>query len=308
MSTTFTIIIPCYNDGRYLARSVGSSMVQTGLPHIGTLTEVIVVDDGSTDDTRQICGDLVDKHGDVVRYLNKENGGVSSARNAGIDAARGEFLVFLDADDELTPHALSAYAGLIREDTRWLIGGSQWERDGRVRERSISLPPTRETRFVDYLDKKLHVGNISNMCWRKSLFDGFHFDTSLPVGEDLALFAVLFTREDPVVVPQATALAHRRKDSLRTRTGLEGYVDSVVADVIFQHPLLDSYYQKFLGRFLARRGRSIMKQAWREKHYDEVVKWYHFMIRHNPLRIVDLKMLYRYLRARTQLRMTTETR
>ncbi|MDA1076357.1 MAG: glycosyltransferase family A protein [Proteobacteria bacterium] len=298
MNATFSIVIPCYNDSRFLHRSVGSAFAQRTSADGAVLLEVLLVDDGSTDETARVCEQFTNEYLDVFRYLYKTNGGVSTARNTGIENVRGEYLIFLDADDELSPDALENYAKFIEPDTNWLIGGSRWERDGRVRERNVTLPASAEQCFVDYLEKKLHLGNISNMCWRRSLFDDFRFDPTLPVSEDVALFAVLLTRETPVIVPEPTALAHRREDSLRTRTSWAGHVESVVVDVIFQHPLLAPSYQKFLSRYLAQRGRSIMKRAYREGRYDEVVTWYPFMLRHNPLLVGNLKMLYRYTRSR----------
>jgi GT2 family glycosyltransferase len=86
------IVIPCFNHGRFLADAVESALGQTH-PHV----QVTVIDDGSTDETPVVAG----RFGDRIRYVRKANGGLSSARNAGIDATNGDFLVFLDADDYL---------------------------------------------------------------------------------------------------------------------------------------------------------------------------------------------------------------
>jgi glycosyltransferase involved in cell wall biosynthesis len=91
------VIIPCYNQGRYLAEAV-ESMLGQSYPHVG----VIVVDDGSTDDTSAVAA----RYGERIRYIRKENAGRCAARNTGILEARGEFVVFLDADDYLWPDAL----------------------------------------------------------------------------------------------------------------------------------------------------------------------------------------------------------
>ncbi len=89
-----SIIIPAYNYGHYVAETVESAVAQS-YPNV----EVIVVDDGSTDDTDEVCK----RFGDRIRYHHKENAGLSAARNTGIKLATGEFLVFLDADDVLHP-------------------------------------------------------------------------------------------------------------------------------------------------------------------------------------------------------------
>ena len=84
IESTVSVIIPVYNCGDYLPRCVNSLLSQT-YRHL----EIILVDDGSTDDTPGIC-DKLGESDSRVKVLHKSNGGVSSARNAGIDAAQGE--------------------------------------------------------------------------------------------------------------------------------------------------------------------------------------------------------------------------
>jgi glycosyltransferase involved in cell wall biosynthesis len=90
-------IVPAYNGERYLQETLDSMLAQTY-----QALEVIVVDDGSTDGTAKV----VAGYGDKVRYLRQENSGPAIARNRGIDAARGEFIAFLDADDLWHPEKL----------------------------------------------------------------------------------------------------------------------------------------------------------------------------------------------------------
>jgi glycosyltransferase involved in cell wall biosynthesis len=105
-----SVIIPSYNYARFLRASVGSVLDQT----LGDL-EVIVIDDGSTDETPEV-GEQLAKEDSRVRYIRKENGGHSSARNAGIQAARGEFICFLDADDTYKPDRISRHVAVLREN------------------------------------------------------------------------------------------------------------------------------------------------------------------------------------------------
>ncbi len=94
---TISAIIPTYNYGRFLRDAIDSALAQT-YPAI----EIIVVDDGSTDDTPQI----LDSYGERIRVIRQNNQGVGAARNAGIAAARGEYLAFLDSDDIWKPEKL----------------------------------------------------------------------------------------------------------------------------------------------------------------------------------------------------------
>ena len=287
--TTFSIIIPCHNDAEYLPRALDSALGQTHCAE-----EVIVVDDGSTDTTADVCA----RYGVAVRALHQDNQGVSAARNTGIDATATSYLVFLDADDELKSYALEKYAQRARPDARWLIGNCEWERDGKIRSRTIELPRDRENRFIAYLEKRLHIGNISNMCFARSLFEQLRFDPDLRFSEDLALFAVLFTQTDPVLVPHVTALAHRRADSLRNRISLDALRESKAVSSVFQHPLLDAAYRRHTSPLLARQSRSIMKRAYREQNYAIATASYEQMISYRPYLVLDIKLLFRYLRAR----------
>lgn len=91
---TVSAVIPSYNYGAFVGKAIDSVLNQTH-PNV----ECIVVDDGSTDNTREVVG----KYGDRVRYIYQKNAGLPEARNTGVRAATGEFVGFLDADDEWEP-------------------------------------------------------------------------------------------------------------------------------------------------------------------------------------------------------------
>ncbi len=93
-----SVIIPCYNQAHFLRESIESVLAQS-YPHF----EIIVVDDGSIDNTSEVA-----VHYPEVRCIRQNNQGVNAARNTGLRHSRGEYLVFLDADDRLLPGALKA--------------------------------------------------------------------------------------------------------------------------------------------------------------------------------------------------------
>lgn len=99
-----SVIIPCYNQAAFVGQAIESAFAQSP-----RTTEVIVVDDGSTDST----ADVVQGY-PAVRLIRQPNAGVSAARNAGLAAARGDFVVFLDADDELLPDAVEIGVDALR--------------------------------------------------------------------------------------------------------------------------------------------------------------------------------------------------
>lgn len=101
MTPYFSLILPCYNVASYVERCVRSILEQNDTDY-----EIILVDDGSTDETPAICDLLAGEH-PCIRVIHKANGGLASARNAGLDAARGLYIWFIDSDDWIEPDALT---------------------------------------------------------------------------------------------------------------------------------------------------------------------------------------------------------
>lgn len=122
---SFSIVIPAYQA----AETIGNA-VRSALEQVHPAAEVIVVDDGSTDDT---LAALRPFEGDIV-LVSKNNGGAASARNAGMEAATGEFVAVLDADDRFHPRRIEALAelaslrpdlDLVTTDARFMVGGEE---------------------------------------------------------------------------------------------------------------------------------------------------------------------------------------
>jgi glycosyltransferase involved in cell wall biosynthesis len=104
-----SIVIPCYNQARFLGDAIESALGQTCQP-----LEVIVVDDGSTDDTASIVAHYVGP-----KYVRQRNAGAPSARNYGFRESRGDFLLFLDADDRLLPEAVAHGVAALARHRDW---------------------------------------------------------------------------------------------------------------------------------------------------------------------------------------------
>lgn len=119
-----SVIIPTWNRAQSLLHALASVYAQTVTAH-----EVIVVDDGSTDDSRRLVGD---RYPDV-RYITQANRGVSSARNAGLGAATGQWLAFLDSDDRWLPAKLERQLAALasRPENRVCHTEEIWIRHGR---------------------------------------------------------------------------------------------------------------------------------------------------------------------------------
>lgn len=128
----FSVIIPNYNNGGTLARAINSILNQTYPAY-----EIIVVDDGSTDDSHSVA----ESFGDRIRYIPQINSGVSAARNRGATEATGDWLAFLDADDYFYPNRLFVHAEWLERapDSDFLLADQEVRSaDGTLKYLSLS--------------------------------------------------------------------------------------------------------------------------------------------------------------------------
>lgn len=188
MSATpsISVVIPTYNRAALLTRAIASALEQTCPP-----SEVIVVDDGSSDDTRERCAEI----GDRIRYIRIPNGGVATARNAGIAQARGDWIALLDSDDWWEPSKLETQmaAQAAVPAAAWGIAGCEIV-DGSGQPRSgpesfaAAFPVFRELRtqperlFGQYLQRfELEAAGARHVCFQGDLFGLLFFgNVALP--------------------------------------------------------------------------------------------------------------------------------
>lgn len=109
--TKVSVIIPVYNGEKYIRACLESVLKQT-LQEI----EIIVINDGSTDSTQEILENYQKQYNDKIKIVKKENEGQGEARNVGIDLSQGEFLTFVDADDEIEPNMLQNMYELLKKE------------------------------------------------------------------------------------------------------------------------------------------------------------------------------------------------
>ena len=132
-----SVIVPAYNAEKYLRRCINSILAQTF-----TDFELLLIDDGSTDKSGEICDEYADKYA-RIRVFHKANGGVSSARNVGLDNAVGEYICFCDADDWVDFHWLQGFTEAFPNDliVQVIISAIWYRRSGRM------VPPVSRCRI-----------------------------------------------------------------------------------------------------------------------------------------------------------------
>jgi glycosyltransferase involved in cell wall biosynthesis len=185
-SPSVSVIIPTYNRARSISRAIDSVLAQT-LQNI----ELIVLDDGSEDDTAEVLA----RYGDRICLIRQENRGVSAARNKGIRAARGDWIAFLDSDDEWHPTKLSLQVACLEKNamkvcfTRCVAGNGEI-----ITDIDEFLPATKDSdvycfeHAVDLIcDLKSHPQVQSMMVEKQLLEKAGLFDESLHVAEDTRL-------------------------------------------------------------------------------------------------------------------------
>jgi len=173
-----SVVIPCYNHGHYLGAAIESVLAQS-YPH----REIIVVDDGSTDSTAEVCGKY-----EGVRYIRSDRVGPSVARNIGVAVSRGSFVNFLDADDVLYPNALELnlyYFGYYPDAV--LISGGYDRIDERGWPLEAPVPEDRVGENYQALLRGNYIGMEATVLYRRELFFRYYFDPGVSACEDYDL-------------------------------------------------------------------------------------------------------------------------
>jgi len=230
-----SVVIPTHNHARELERAL-RSIADQGDPG----AEIVVVDDGSTDDTAAVLARLRAEFPSPLVVLHQPNRGPSAARNAGIRVSTGDYLYFLDADDRLLPGALALFrSALARQKADFLFGGRIEAVQGR--RRTLEPPPLTGDRLQDFTDYVTRARpTIAQGCavFARRVFDRIAWPEELRVAEDLVVHAQALALFDSRCFPEAVAeIGEDRGKSLRR--GLDRSDDLLrTVDRIFDPGLL----------------------------------------------------------------------
>lgn len=207
-----SIIVPAYNAEQYLSQTISSILTQT-YPSF----ELILVNDGSTDESEKVILEWAEKDDRVV-YLSQTNNGPSTARNKGLSAAAGEYVLFVDADDELKSDALSLMIKDIKESDLLIFGYENHFNNGH-KKNTLTVPSVdgvfKKQDFMDCFGD-LFKGNMVHYIWNKlyrrhDRFN-FKFDEKVRVGEDLLFNLEVMTHLDDVSISQTVYYTHNWSD------------------------------------------------------------------------------------------------
>lgn len=200
-----SVIIPVYNCGGYLPRCVESLQKQTYED-----LQMILVDDGSTDDTPALCDSLAAADGRIT-VLHRPNGGVSSARNAGLAAAKGDYITFADADDYVNPdHVMNLYNAMQRHGCDVAICSYITESETKCSQPKSGesggyneVCYSHDSAVCELLAGGAVGGYVWNKLYRRELLEGVTFDGSIKILEDLLFNYNVFKNVSSAVFSEA---------------------------------------------------------------------------------------------------------
>ena len=192
-----TVVIPVYNVEKYLKRCIESILIQEWKNY-----DILLVDDGSTDSSPQICDDYAKVY-DFISVIHKKNGGLSEARNTGISHAKGDYVYFPDSDDWLEPQTFKELAEVLESQEFDIVSFNRefvkGEEDPIISDPLVTQVFEGKDAFVQMLKHSYITGFANDKIYKKSLF--IDNNISFPKGkyyEDLGTNYKLFLSAENV--------------------------------------------------------------------------------------------------------------
>lgn len=217
VSPRVSVVIPTYNCDRFLPEAIDSVLRQTL-----TQLEIIVIDDGSTDQTAAILQAYQNRHGDRVRTVSRSNQGVSASRNHGIRLAQGEWIAFLDADDVFFPSKLEAQLHIAAQNPQLGMIHSGWQRVDQTGQVLKLVEPWHQVPRLD-LEGWLRYKPVlpSAMLFRRDwLLKAGGFDSRFSMSEDTELILRLARSGCGADWLRQVTVSYRQHDGNATHKGL----------------------------------------------------------------------------------------
>lgn len=202
-----SVVIPVYNLERYLAEAVESVLAQTH-----TDFEIILVDDGSTDRSREIMAGFERKYGDRIVCRYQEHRGASAARNSGVETARGDWVAFLDGDDLWKPDKLKIQLREARKGPGYDFLSTPAEIFGETRLLFDPVPDEPDIKVALMLKGCFIV--LSSVLVRRERMKEIPFDESLPGAQDLDLYFRLADGSRFRFIPEPLVVYRIRKEAI----------------------------------------------------------------------------------------------
>lgn len=235
-----SIIIPVYNVEKYISRCLDSVYNQNISED---LFELVVVNDGTPDNSMEIVQQYASAHSNI-RIINQYNGGVSKARNTGIDSSYGEYITFLDSDDELKEGGLESFMNQCDDSEIFVFNSCFGNREVYSYEWRGILAANTEYSGIE-LFSKYHFfrGSVCGAIYKKSFLykHSIKFPLNVPNGEDTIFFlhcqskasSIKFFDADFYIINEVMGSASRSKYTIekaeKAKNGL-AYIDNLISE------------------------------------------------------------------------------
>ena len=210
-----SVIIPVYNVSKYLSRCINSVRTQA---HV---KEILLIDDGSTDDSGILC-DAYAAMEPLVKVLHKENGGLSSARNAGLDLAQGEYVAFVDSDDFLEPGAYEKLLSCAQRHEADLVCAGRSDLIGGIGDKTLGLCPEKEETITgpEFVARMFTWQGVDSAAWdklyKRSLFHGLRYPEG-KICEDVPVtYRAALKANKVALLPEPVYVYYHRPGSITT--------------------------------------------------------------------------------------------
>jgi hypothetical protein len=263
-----SIIIPCYNYGHLVEKAIASSA--TNHPEV----EVIVLNDGSTDNSLAILEALTEKYSFTL--INKINSGVSNTRNQGIELAQGDYLIFLDADDYLTDDAINLCLEAIRNTTAKFILAEHFNIKGAKRNKSkpLDISHRKYDNVRRYIRKELSIAN-GGCLMHRDIFASRRYNPLFSNSEDIPIFIHALANFATTIMASPIVNIVKHEDSRRHDIDAILATGTSIVDDSFDDKYIKGNIAKLKNLALAHRHSSIGRACFKDTKY-QLAKHHYF--------------------------------
>ena len=299
MSSTkhlFSIIIPAYNYAHTLERALNSVLIQKR-----DNTELLIINDGSNDNTVEVIERLQGTVPNAFRVIHQNNSGLAATRNKGIAESNGDFLIFLDADDELAENALEYLEQAIEKNPSidMVIGAHiSVQPDGQKKLRSREpLSQSREHRFKQYLlEEKLPISNGATAMHRK-IFVRYQYPEHFRCVEDIPVFSYVIANFECMTLNKPIALIHKHDGSMRNNAALNLSVGMSLLDEIFSPQRLPKNLLAYRSQYETIRFLSLFRTLYISGEYAQSLEYFIHAVNNSPSTLLRSSYLSKAVRA-----------
>jgi len=292
----FSIVIPTYNYAHYIGRAIESVLAQPGDDF-----EIVVVDDGSTDQTAMYLTGYQERLAHRFKYIYQQNRGLGAARNQGVRVAAGQYLLFLDADDALIKNIMTRLRESVRAspDDDYIVGGHVLvhTKGEVVRRRAPSIAVDGATNVRNYFN-----GNFATICngsvlVRRGVFERIAFPESIRRWQDRVFYSHLFAsyRGRSVDFPILTVYRHDDSLSHEVASVLEDGPKSTA--LLFDPERLPPELMCLEDEYVARTQMFLFRVCYSRGLHAEARRAFHRALKAKPSQALGLRSVRRYFKA-----------